>query len=127
MSRKFWLLRGLRFALFGALFITLAGFVTMSLWNWLVPALFHGPPISLPQTFGLLLLTRILFGGFGGRRGGWAQRRRVWQQRMAGQLENLSPEEREKFRAQMQQRCSMGWMGRRQAAEAAAGGVQQPA
>lgn len=84
-----------------------------------MPALFHGPPISLVQTFGLLLLTRILFGGFGGRRGGWAQRRRAWQQRMAGQMERLSPEEREKFRAQMQQRCSMGWMGRRPAAQPA--------
>ena len=120
MDRKFWLLRGLRFVLFATLFIAVAGFVTMSLWNWLVPVLFHGPVISLGQTYGLLLLSRILFGGFGGRKGGWAQRRRAWQQRMAGRLEHLSPEQKEKFRAQMQQRCNMGWMGRRgQPAEAA--------
>ena len=126
MDRKFWLLRGLRITFFGALFLALAGFGTMHLWNWLVPPLFHGPVISLGQTFGLLLLTRILFGRFGGgHRGGWAQRRKAWQQRMAGRMEHLSPQEREKFKAQMQQRCGMGWMRRGQSAEA--GTVQQPA
>ena len=126
MDRKFWLLRGLRFFLFAAVFIAVAGIVTQSLWNWLVPALFKGPAISLGQTYGLLLLSRILFGGFrGGQAGGWARRRRAWQQRMAGRLEHLSPEEREKFRQQMQQRCGMGWMRRPETA--AEPTVEQPA
>lgn len=126
MDRKFWLLRSLRFFLFAALFITAAVFITQYLWNWLVPELFNGPAIGLAQTFGLLLLSRILFGGFGGgRRAGWAQQRRAWQQRMAGRMEHLSPEEREKFRAQMQQRCGMGWMRRTEPATEA--NAQQPA
>lgn len=113
MDRKFWLLRGLRFFFFAALFITVAGFATQALWNWLMPSLFHLPVITLGQTFGLLLLTRILFGGFrGGRPGGWARKRREWQQRMASRMEHLSPEAREKFRQQMQRRCSMGWNAR---------------
>jgi hypothetical protein len=113
MSRNFWLLRGLRIAFFAALFMTAATFLTMYLWNWLVPALFHGPIITLGQTFGLLVLSRILFGGFGGGRSkGWAARRKAWRQRMAGRMEHLSPEEREKFRQQMQTRCGMGWMRR---------------
>jgi hypothetical protein len=112
MDRKFWLLRGLRIAFFGAIFIAVVGYVTMSLWNWLMPSLFNLPQIGLAQTFGLLLLSRILFGGFGGRRGGWAHKRKAWQQRMAGRMEHLSPEEREKFKQQMQQRCGMGWMRR---------------
>jgi hypothetical protein len=117
MDRKFWLLRGLRFFFFAVLFIAVAGYLTMSLWNWLVPVLFHGPVISFGQTLGLLLLSRILFGGFrGGQPGGWARRRKAWQQRMAGRMEHLNPEEREKFRQQMQQRCSMGWMRRSEAA-----------
>jgi hypothetical protein len=125
MNRKFWLLRGLRFALFGALFITLVAFVTMSLWNWLVPALFQGPVISLGQTFGLLLLSRILFGGFrGGRAGAWARQRRAWQQRMAGRLESLSPEQQAQFREQMRSRCSMGW---KRAAQAETQAARQPA
>jgi hypothetical protein len=127
MDRKFWLLRGLRFCFFAALFVTVAGFATQALWNWLMPSLFHLPAITLGQTFGLLLLSRILFGGFrgGGRPGGWARKRREWQQRMAGRMEHLSPEAREKFRQQMQNRCSMGWGHRPEpAAETAA---KQPA
>jgi hypothetical protein len=125
MNRKFLLLRGLKFIVFASLFVTAVLFLTQYLWNWLVPALFHGPLISLGQTFGLLLLSRLLFGNWGGRRGSWAQKRRAWQQRMAGRMENLSPEAREKFRQQMQAKCGgMGWM--RRPAEAAAP-VQQPA
>jgi len=126
MNRNLWLLRGLRFFFFAALFVTAALFLTQYLWNWLVPELFHGPSIGLGQTFGLLLLSRMLFGGFrGGRAGDWARRRKAWQQRMAGRLEHLSPEEREKFRQQMQQRCGMGWMRRPEAAAKAQ--AQQPA
>ena len=111
MDRKFWLLRGLRFFFFAALFIAAAGFATQALWNWLMPALFRLPAITLGQTFGLLLLSRILFGGFrgGGAAGGWARKRREWQQRVAGRLEHLSPEAREKFRQQIRSRCGADW------------------
>ena len=124
MDRKFWLLRGLRIALFATLFVTAATFVTQALWNWLMPALFRLPAITLGQTLGLLLLSRILFGFRGGRPGGWARKRRAWQQRMAGRMEHLSPEAREKFRQQMQSRCGMGWARRPETAEATA---RQPA
>ena len=110
MDRKFWLLRGLRFFFFAALFVTAAVLATQALWNWLMPDLFHLPTIGLAQTLGLLMLSRILFGGFrGGRPGGWARKRREWQQRMAGRMENLSPDAREKLRQQMQNRCGLGW------------------
>ena len=127
MDRKFWLLRGLRFCFFAALFITAAGFVTQALWNWLMPSLFRLPVITLGQTFGLLLLSRMLFGGLrgGGRAGGWARKRREWQQRMAGRLEHLTPEAREKFRQQMRSRCGMGWG--HQADSSTAQASQQPA
>ncbi len=124
MKRKFWLLRGLRFLLFAGLLVTAVLFLTRYLWNELVPVLFHGPAITLGQTFGLLLLSRLLLGGWGGRSGGWAQKRRAWQQRMAGRMEHLSPEAREKFRQQMQAKCGMGWM--RAPAEAPKA-TQQPA
>ena len=127
MDRKFWLLRGLRFLLFAALFVAAAGFVTQALWNWLMPELFHLPAISLAQTFGLLLLSRILFGFKpGGRSGAWARKRREWQQRMAGRVEHLSPEAREKFRQQMQSRCGMAGWGHR-AGQPAETTAQQPA
>ncbi|OIN57105.1 hypothetical protein [Arsenicibacter rosenii] len=40
-------------------------FVTMALWNWLVPSLFKGPRLRFVQALGLVFLTR-LFIGFGG-------------------------------------------------------------
>ena len=38
----------------------------MHLWNWLVPAVFGWSTITYWQAAGLLLLSKILFGGFGG-------------------------------------------------------------
>lgn len=59
-------LRFLKYVGFGILgvgFVTLAIFVTMSLWNWLIPALFHGPVLNFWQTAGLFLLSKILLTG----------------------------------------------------------------
>lgn len=67
-------LRTLKFAGMGILVIggiTLAVFITMSLWNCLIPLLFHGPVITFWQTTGLIVLSKILLSGFapgGGRR-----------------------------------------------------------
>jgi hypothetical protein len=44
------------------------GAVVMLLWNALLPPLFALPGIDYLQAAGLLILTRILFGGIGG---GW--------------------------------------------------------
>jgi hypothetical protein len=67
------------------------GGVVMMLWNAVVPALFTSArPIDYLHALGLLILSRILFGGFRGR-GGWHGRRHFakWQ--------SMTPEEREKF------------------------------
>jgi len=59
-------LRFLKYVGYGILgvgFIFLAIFVTMSLWNWLIPALFNGPVITFWQTAGLFLLSKILLTG----------------------------------------------------------------
>src|SRR5580698_2596078 len=50
-----------------ALFIAIGGEVVMQLWNWLGPALFGWRQINFWQALGLLVLCRILFGGWGGR------------------------------------------------------------
>jgi hypothetical protein len=77
------------------------GFVVMSLWNWLVPALFGGRIITFWQALGVLVLSKLLFGGLL-RRPGFGNRNRV---RMIERWERMSPEEREKFRAGMRHRC----------------------
>ncbi|MBS1903313.1 MAG: hypothetical protein JSS75_06395 [Bacteroidetes bacterium] len=53
--------------LFGALAVGVFGWVAMSLWNFTVPDLFHGPVLSYWQAVALLILSKIFFGGFHGR------------------------------------------------------------
>jgi hypothetical protein len=74
------------------------GFITMYLWNWLMPLLFHLPEITFWQTIGLLILSRLLLGGFKGhhKRGHGHCR-----QHMHEKWETMTPEEREKFREHM--------------------------
>ena len=62
--RKIWILK---FLLFGALLLAVFGFVVMGLWNWLTPAMFGLRTIGYWQAVGLLILSKILFGGFMGR------------------------------------------------------------
>jgi hypothetical protein len=74
----------------GILAVGLFGLIVMGLWNWLVPAMFGGRIITFWQALGVLVLSRILFGGFKGHGSGW---------------NGMSAEEREKFRAAMQRKC----------------------
>ena len=74
------------------------GWGVMLLWNWVMPALFGGArTIDFLHALGLLVLSRILFGGVGGRGGG-----RRWRH------DKMSPDEREKFRARMREKWGWG-------------------
>jgi hypothetical protein len=86
----------------GALFIALGGFVVRELWNWLVPAIFGFKAITFWQAVGLLALSRILFGRFGGFSGGGPRR---WRHGMGERWQQMTPEERERFREGMRGRC----------------------
>lgn len=64
-------------------FIIAGGLVVRLLWNWLMPDIVGLRQISWAEAVGLLALSRILFGGFGGnggRRhdGRWRHERREW-------------------------------------------------
>ena len=95
--KRHWFLRGLKFALFAVLFAVVFSFAVMSLWNWLMPALFGWHVITFWQAVGVLILSKILFGGF--RHGGGHNMH--WRRRMMERWEQMTPEEREKFRASM--------------------------
>jgi hypothetical protein len=87
------------FPLIALAFILAAGGAVMLLWNAVVPSVISAAGIlTYGQAVGLLLLCRILFGGFrgGGYRGG-----PPWRQKMKG----MSEEEREKFRQEWRERC----------------------
>jgi hypothetical protein len=94
-------LRGLKFVAFAIVFAAVFGWVVMSLWNWLMPNLFGLHLITYWQALGLLILAKILFGGFRGRPGHHMQ----WRHRMMERWEKMSPEEREKLRQSMRARC----------------------
>jgi hypothetical protein len=81
-------------------FTFIGGTVVRLLWNWLTPPLFGFHLITFWQAVGLLALCRILFGGFGMHGGRYGSRRR-----MAERWEQMTPEERERFRQGMRGRC----------------------
>lgn len=81
----------------------------MLLWNWLVPVLFSGPEISFAQALGLLILTKILTFGFGGRKHWHRERGTIppWKSRLYEKMSSLTPEEREAFKQKMRDK----WCG----------------
>jgi hypothetical protein len=95
--KRHWILRGLKFLPLVALAATIFSFVVMWLWNWLMPAIFGLHVISFWQALGLLVLGKILFGGFRARPGFPMH----WRERMMERWEQMTPEEREKLRAGM--------------------------
>ncbi|MGA2571819.1 MAG: hypothetical protein ABSF23_14995 [Terracidiphilus sp.] len=95
--------RIVKFFLFGLLAVAvlaLLAWVVMSLWNCLMPALFGLKIIGYWQAIGLMLLFRLLFGGFGAPRG-----HGPWRGRMRERWEQMTPEDREKFRERMRACC----------------------
>ena len=97
--KRNWAAKGLKFALFAALFFTVFSFVVMRLWNWLVPPIFGWHLINFWQAVGLLILSKILFGGFRGGPG------YGWRRRMNERWQQMTPEEREQFRQGVFNRC----------------------
>lgn len=107
-----WILKGIGFAILTALCILAFGYVFMLLWNWLMPSLFNLHVITFWQGVGLLVLGKMFFGGFRSRwgrgscghgycgygYGGWKHR---WREKMM----NMTPEEREKFKMRLKEKC----------------------
>ncbi len=61
--KNFRFLKYVGFGIIGIGFVALAIFLVMCLWNYLIPALFHGPVLTYWQTAGLFLLAKILLSG----------------------------------------------------------------
>ncbi len=104
-SRKRRLLLFAPFAFVGMLlFVAFGGMLVMHLWNWLLPQLFGWPEVTFWQALGLLALCRILFGGFGLGGGG----RSCGKRSLLERCEQMSPEERERFRQGVRERWGAG-------------------
>jgi hypothetical protein len=96
--KRFWILKGLRVLAFAAVALGALGFAVMSLWNAVLPAITSLHSITFVQALGLLVLARILFGGF--------RRHGHWRQRLRTRWEHMSPEQREQLRAAFAARSS---------------------
>ena len=101
-------------ALAGIVLVAFAGGAVVSLlWNWLLPPLFGWPVITFWQALGLLVLCRILFGGkgwHGGYRRDSRFRHRLADRiadRVAARWEHMTPEERERLRQRIRERCGV--------------------
>jgi hypothetical protein len=92
--------RVFKFVAIGIVAFTVFGFVVTHLWNYLMPGLFGLRTITFWQAVGLMVLGRLLFGGFRPGRGGMR-----WRGEMMRRWEQMTPEEREKFREGMRGRC----------------------
>jgi hypothetical protein len=94
--------RAIKIALIGTVAIVVFGFAIMSLWNWLMPILFGLRPIGFWQALGLLVLSKIFFGGFHRHE----SRDMHWRCRMLERWEQMTPDERERFRSDIRRGCS---------------------
>jgi hypothetical protein len=97
MRRKLWFMIPIGLAAIAA-FVFIGGTLVQSLWNWLMPVLFGVREVTFWQAVGILALSRILFGGFGG--GGHRSSGR-WGR-------NMSADDRERLRQRMRERCGVG-------------------
>jgi hypothetical protein len=102
MNKKFWIRKCIGFALMGIAFAALISYVVMLLWNGVLVDVISVKEITYPQAVGILVLSKILFGGF---KGGWGSRGREWKQNMKEKWEKMNPEEREKFKEEWRSKC----------------------
>ena len=90
--------RGLPIIFFGIVWLGTMGLVIVCLWNLLIPTVLGLPAIGFWQALGLLLLSRVLFG----RVGGWSPNMR--KARWVRGWNDLTPDERQRFRRAMEPR-----------------------
>ncbi len=103
--RPWWLFKIGKVLLIAAAAVTILGYGVMLLWNALIPDLFGGPVLTFWQAAGLLVLSHVLFRGWGW--GHYRRRSNHWKRRFEEKLASMTPEEREKFKQEWKDRC--GW------------------
>ena len=107
--KKFWIKKGLLFLLCFVTFGLLIGLLVMGLWNAILPAVLGVKTITFLQALGILLLSKILFGGFKGGSGRFGDRKQEWRKKMQEKFGSMTPEEKEKFKSEWKNRCGSRW------------------
>lgn len=102
MKRAFSEKKFLRFILIAIAGLLLITFIVMTLWNNILAPVLGVALINFGQALGILVLSKILFGGF---RGGWRGGGRYWRG-VPDKWQSMTPEEKEKFTKEWRSRCS---------------------
>ena len=80
--------------------------IVMWLWNLLLPEILGVKAISYWQAMGILVLSKILFGGF---KGGGGKFRHFKEKHFDNKMHGMTDEEKEKFKEMWRKRCSTGF------------------
>ncbi len=104
MKNKFWIKKLIGILMIAPIAIAALGFIVMLLWNNVLVAVLGVKMITFWQALGLFLLSKILFGGWKGRGGGW--RNRQWKEEWKAKWQNMTPEEKQKWKENMRNRCN---------------------
>jgi len=102
-GRNFWIKRAIFIPIAIAAGVFIFGSVVMLLWNNLLPAIFGITTITFWQAIGLLVLSKILFGGF--HRGHGHHKCHHHGHPWDGRWRHLTPEQREKLKSEWRGRC----------------------
>jgi Ca2+/H+ antiporter, TMEM165/GDT1 family len=85
----------------GPKFLFIIPFALLGIAAFTLAVVVHVSTVSFWQALGLLVLSKILFSGFRGAHWG----RHQWKNRMMQRWDNMTPEEKEKFRGEWERRC----------------------
>jgi Ca2+/H+ antiporter, TMEM165/GDT1 family len=83
-------------------------YVFQYVWNMVMPEVLGLKVISYFQAFGILFLSRMLFGGFGFRWMNNGGKSKFWKERMHMKMCNMNEDEKEEFKRKLKEKCS-GW------------------
>jgi len=101
----FWIKRVIFIPIAIAAGIFLFGFIVMSLWNCLLPGIIGVGTITFWQALGILILSKILFGGFHGGPGRSRFHHHHYGHEWHKKWMNMTPEERANMKAEWRGRC----------------------
>lgn len=102
-GRNFWIKRAIFIPIAIAAGVFIFGTAVMYLWNAVIPAVLGLGVITFWQAIGILVLSKILFGGF---RGGHCNHNfHSHGREMREKWMHLTPEEREKMKSEWRSRC----------------------
>lgn len=105
MKRRFWFGKAVMILIFCTAFVMVFSFIVMSIWNAVLPAVLGVKAITFWQALGILVLSKILFSGFGGWRHKREHLKNHWKHRMQEKWSGMTPEERQRFADKWKSRC----------------------